>query len=379
MKSSPIYIQIAERIKADWLSNPLDADVRKLPTQEELSESYKVSRSTIVRSLSKLVAEGYLHSQQGSGVYIRNYVGSRSRMDYISLIVPNLHASVIVQVCLGAERRARQLGYQPLLASSDNSVEQEKSLISKHLLAGVKGIALYPVVRDIAEIENDYLNTWDTNIPLVSMDIGYDSWPCNRVHFDNFRLGYDMTRLLIRHGHKNIAFFHISHRTLHNTIMDRGRGWEAAMKEAELDIPETYLNWPGANLEISHLEDDFVSVAQALMNLNPRPDAVICWDDPAAARMINVLLSIGVKVPGEIRVVGFDCYPLVSRLFRPLFPTSKPDFARLGELAVDVLKEAIEAKRTHCSVYYYPVSVLWRDNRSPNEENPEVEITTLSD
>ena len=92
MKSSPIYIQIAERIKADWLSNPLDADVRKLPTQEELSESYKVSRSTIVRSLSKLVAEGYLHSQQGSGVYIRNYVGSRSRMDYISLIVPNLHA-----------------------------------------------------------------------------------------------------------------------------------------------------------------------------------------------------------------------------------------------------------------------------------------------
>ena len=69
MSAIPAYIHIANQIKAECLSRVDSQNDRKLPTQEELAAHFGVSRSTIVRALSKLVAEGYLYSQQGSGVY----------------------------------------------------------------------------------------------------------------------------------------------------------------------------------------------------------------------------------------------------------------------------------------------------------------------
>jgi DNA-binding LacI/PurR family transcriptional regulator len=104
-------------------------------------------------------------------------------------------------------------------------------------------------------------------------------------------------------------------------------------------------------------------LAQSLLNLRPRPDAVIGWEDIASAHLIQALVNLNVNVPEEIRVTGFDCQPLITRLFRPLFPTSKPDFARLGELAVDALARRLDEARVQPRIYYYPVSVLWREPR----------------
>src|SRR5690348_16290207 len=116
MGNVPAYIRVAEEIRSEWLSSADPREGKKLPTQEELAERFGVSRSTIVRSLSKLVAEGYLHSQQGSGVYVADFLPRETGIQCISLIVTNLHAPVVVQACRGVERRARQLGYQVLLA-----------------------------------------------------------------------------------------------------------------------------------------------------------------------------------------------------------------------------------------------------------------------
>src|SRR5579871_6697012 len=119
MGTVPAYIRIADQIKEEWLSDTASQEGEKLPTQEELAERFGVSRATIVRALSRLTAEGRLHSQQGSGVYVAERPQRETAVPCLSLVVPQLNATVIVQACRGVERQAQKMGVQVLLASSE--------------------------------------------------------------------------------------------------------------------------------------------------------------------------------------------------------------------------------------------------------------------
>jgi len=372
VSSIPAYIRIAEQIKAEWVRGESVSEGSKLPTQEELTERFGVSRSTIIRALSKLVAEGCLTSQQGSGFYVAQAPARGNGVRSIGMIVPNLHATVIVATCRGVERRARQLGYQVLLGSSEFGIRHEQELAEQHIQAGAQGLVIYPVTRRAQELETDYLTQWpqqSPTVPIVTVDTGYEEWTCSRVQFDNYRLGYDVTQQLIRHKHRHIAFMHIWPDYLHTSILEREKGWRAAMEEAGLEIPASYHTQPvpstrGFTLptpKFAPTYADYDAFAENLLKLSPRPDALIAWTDIVAAQLTQALNNRGVKVPDEIRITGFDCDPLVTRFFRPLFPTSKPDFVRLGEMAVDTLAGRLSGKWEQPRVTCHSVPVAWRE------------------
>ena len=377
MKSVPAYVRIAAQIQAEWLTGSSAEVGTKLPTQEQLAIRYSVNRSTIIRALSKLISEGYLDSQQGSGIYIAEPQTRESSQRRISMIVPNLHAPVVVAACRGAERRARQLGYQVLLASSEFGLTHEKELVAEHIAAGSSGIVLYPVTRRRDDIASDYLTHWSRPAPIVTIDIGCEEWACSRVQFDNYRAGYDMTQQILQHGRRHIAFLHIDGEYLHSAIKDREQGWRAAMNNAGLKISAGYSAWPIKANEFNHPMPEHIRpsehydiLATSLMSLHPRPDAVITWTDNMAAALIQALNNCGVRVPEDIVVAGFDSEATVSRLFTPLFPTSKPDFVRLGEIAVDTLTGMVDKPRQERRVYFYSVPILWREPEMGTANEP---------
>jgi len=80
--------------------------------------------------------------------------------------------------------------------------------------------------------------------------------------------------------------------------------------------------------------------------------------------IIRALQKMGVSVPEQVRVVGFDDLE-TSRFFQPAFPTSQPDFARLGEIAVEVLDEWLNRRQSTPRTYILSVPVLWREPRAP--------------
>ncbi|MCW3094928.1 MAG: transcriptional regulator, GntR family [Chthonomonadaceae bacterium] len=365
----PAYIRIADQIKAEWFSDVAYPEGKKLPTQEELAVRFGVSRSTIVRTLSRLTAEGYIHSQQGSGAYVAERVPRETAMPCVSLVVPQLNGTVIVPACRGVERQAQKMGFHVLLASSEGRIDREREVVEQHLQGGAKGVVLYPVTRSTKDRECDYLTHLAQRVPIVAMDIVCEEWPCSSVLFDNYRLSYEMTEQLLRHGHRHIAFMHITPTYRHTSIHDRQRGWMAAMQDAGQAIPPSYAGWPGSLFDWgqahTHIDDDNDALAESLLRLDPRPDAVIAWTDVEAARLTQALIHLGMSVPEEIRLTGFDSEPLITRFFRPLFPTSRPDFVRLGELAVEELMRQMSGDIAHPRTYYYPVPVVWREPRTP--------------
>ena len=145
MAGIPPYLRVANLIKAEWFGRSAWPSGTKLPTQEELAIQFGVSRSTVVRALSHLTADGFLYSQQGSGIFVSDMAAPSSTANCISMIVPELGPYVIVSVCKGVEKRARQMGFQVLLASSEYSLLRERQLVEQHTQAGSKGIIIYPV------------------------------------------------------------------------------------------------------------------------------------------------------------------------------------------------------------------------------------------
>lgn len=361
----PTYVLLAERIKAEWISRPDARPGDKLPTQHQLRHLLNASRPTIARALALLEAEGLIESRQGSGIYLRSVLTKESRTRLLSFIASYSHAPLVLRAYYGIERRARQRGYHLLMASSENDIQHEEALIEQHLQAGAQGIILYPVTRWRHQVADDYLRRRWREVPIVIFDIGYEEWERPMVLFDNFRLGYEMTRALLAHGHRHIAFLHLHSDYLHRSIHERRDGWLCAMQDAGIPVPQAYLNWvslPPNALRHENLPAE--EVAHRLIQLSPTPDALIAWEDNTAMPIIRALQKMGVSVPEQVRVVGFDDLE-TSRFFQPAFPTSQPDFARLGEIAVEVLDEWLNRRQSTPRTSILSVPVLWREPRAP--------------
>ncbi len=325
------------------------------------------SVQTRQRVLSMAVEMEYQPNLAARALATGDYLGMENRdsnVPRISLVVPNLSAPVILAVCQGVERQARQRGYQVLLASSEFGLAHEQELAEEHRQAGVKGVILYPVTRHRQEMAHDYIMAWPKDFPLVAIDIACEEWPCFRAQFDNYRLGYDMTMELIRHGHRNIVFMNAEPDRLHSSIHERRAGWQKACNELGFQISKSYDGWPVNMHEFVSFPPDhaeFEDIVKSLLQLSPSPDAVIAWNDVAAVHLTQALINAGIRVPHEIRVTGFDNEPLITRLFRPLFPTSMPDFVHLGEWAVENLIAMIDGTNAPVSAFDLTVPILWRE------------------
>ena len=100
-------------------------------------------------------------------------------------------------------------------------------------------------------------------------------------------------------------------------------------------------------------------LVEMLLRLTPCPDAVIAWDDPAAIALIRALERRGIPVPEKIRVAGFDNYE-AGRFFQPPFPTTAPDFIRMGEAAVELLEEQLNNPPAAPRTLLFSASILNR-------------------
>jgi GntR family transcriptional regulator of arabinose operon len=371
-KRLPTYVLLAERIKAEWISRPDARPGDRLPTQFQLREMLGASRPTVAKALALLAAKGLIESRQGSGVYLRSVPTVSTRTRLVSFIAPRANASLVLRAYYGIERRARQRGYQLLMASSEDDIRHEEELVAQHLQAGAQGIILYPVTRWRHQLAEDYLRRRWQEVPIVLFDIGYEEWGRPLVIFDNYRLGYEMTQALLARGHRNIAFLPLNEDCLHRSIHERRDGWLAAMQDAGVPVPPNYRNWINLSLSL-HVEEALVDpeeVVHRLLQLSPSPDALIAWEDQTAMSLIRALQKVGVAVPEQIRVVGFDDLE-ASRFFQPAFPTSQPDFARLGEIAVDVLDEWLSGRQSAPRTYILSVPVHWRELRTPRRIHPK--------
>jgi DNA-binding LacI/PurR family transcriptional regulator len=148
------------------------------------------------------------------------------------------------------------------------------------------------------------------------------------VDMDNVGGARLATKHLLRLGHRRIA--HLRGPLGSSDASDRQAGYEAAMREAGVEIP------PGYVMEAGYGEREGRNAARELLKVKPRPTAVFTANDMVALGTMQVCEDMGLHVPADVAVVGFDDMP-VCEFTRPRLTSIRQPMQEMGRVAASML------------------------------------------
>jgi LacI family transcriptional regulator len=170
-------------------------------------------------------------------------------------------------------------------------------------------------------------------VPIVAVDPHTGSNRLPNVHADNLAGAMTATEYLIGLGHRRIGF--LAGRPDLESARQREQGFRDALAAAGLPIDAELIRVGEYELETSE------EPARQLLTLDDRPTAIFAANDLSAIQTMHVARSLGLSVPGDVSVIGFDNIP-ESALTEPPLTTIDQSIQEMGHRAVDLLVDLIE-------------------------------------
>ncbi|HKU07158.1 MAG TPA: LacI family DNA-binding transcriptional regulator [Bradyrhizobium sp.] len=251
------------------------------------------TRQTVLRAANKL---GYVHNFM-AGALLRR--GSK----LIALVVPNVSNSVFAETIHGLEEVLSVEGYTLTIGHSGYSREEEERLVRTLLGYGPDGVVLTGfahtrMTRSLLKRAGvPIVETWNTGIKPIDMAVG----------FSNYDAAFQATEYLIGRGRTNLAYAGGTQRDNDRTLA-REAAFRAAVAKARLMVPEELIiSMP---MELS----SGVELARRFAKMISRPNALFAASDVIAAGFILECNRLGIRIPDDIAVVGFDDAPLAETI-----------------------------------------------------------------
>jgi len=258
---------------------------------------------------------------------------------------------------VGAQAEAADLGLN-LLVHTTNRHSLTKELPKMILDGAIAGMLLVGTGADAAT-----LSTFSRYVPrLVLLDQHDETRRFESVLSDGFDGAYQATRYLLSLGHTRIAFFLAESAT--STFRDRLNGYLAALFEEGI-IPRHEMVIGG---EASDDWDLRRKRVEDLLRSPNRPTAVLSANDDYALTVLGVARRLGVQIPEDLSLIGFDDIPFAMHMDPPL-TTIRVDKEMMGRLGVRRLHSRLAAgERPYpepCGRYEVPVALIIRRSCLP--------------
>lgn len=329
----PLHVQVAQIIKAR-IQNGMWRNGEVIPTEKALCAEFDVSRGTIRQALKSIESDGYLWRQQGRGTFVTlrqhdDISGRSTRQKQIAFVVPYVRDSSVSTIFMGFQQVAENAGFTTSFSHVNNDVQQQARTISQLVEQGITGIALYPVdSEDLGPlpelVENGY--------PIVLLDRYLKNLTTDFVMTDHFGGAIRGVRHLLDHGHRQIGFATWLSPSV--SMEHRHIGYQHALRERGITPDPASVCYVEGYPTI-----DLTPLKQFLLNPN-RPTAVFAANDQIAIALYRAAASIGLSVPGDLSVVGFDNLDVAEQLVPRLTTVAQP-FMRIGQMTAEVLLKRI--------------------------------------
>ena len=232
---------------------------------------------------------------------------------------------------IALERLSRALqarGYHILIFMVPNASDQIESTVQELLDYQVDGIVTASVSMSFGLTER----CASSGIPVVMFNRGQDGSGLSTVTSDNLGGGRKVAEFLIAGGHTRIA--HIMGWQGSSTGRDRAFGFRQGMAAAGLA--------PLVEVDGMYAREDAAKATRAMMERPDPPDAIFVGNDHMAFAVMDVLRSeLGLRVPQDVSVVGYDDVPLAAWPAYDLTSLRQP-LNRMVEATVDTLLGQIE-------------------------------------
>lgn len=198
-------------------------------------------------------------------------------------------------------------------------------------VADFDGFVVPPPLADQQFIRN-FLQS--TDMPSVFLSGLPGKGRSRRVYIDDFAAAYEMTEHLLSLGHRRLGFI----RGLESVFEseERERGFMEAHRRAGIEVDKTMI------AQGNFTYDSGLSAATKLLSRADRPTAIFASNDEMALACISVANTLGLAVPGDISVGGFDASPL-SVCVTPSLTSIEQPLAIMADHAVDALAELLNS------------------------------------
>lgn len=246
----------------------------------------------------------------------------------VGVIVPRIDSNFFGSVIRGVEEELNPHGYHVIICQTHENEKRENENIDTLLNAQVDGI-LISTSNTKTEPFNRVLKK---NVPLVFFDRKKTMNGVSSVTINDFEGGYKATKHLIDQGCTRIA--HFSGDRSIEIFKDRFMGYKQALLDYGVKYNPEYVIQTKSNRD-----DGGIAIKELLDMKNP-PDAVFSSSDFAALGAIEVLKSLGVKIPNEFSVVGFSNEPF-TKFMELSISTVDQSPLEMGKMAAKVFLEQV--------------------------------------
>lgn len=234
-----------------------------------------------------------------------------------------------VDIVRGAQSALTEAHQTLLIASSDGNREREAELwrmFRAHRVAGVIYAAMFhrphelgqPAFTDAIVLANCFAEASDRPSIIPDDEGG----------------GYTQAEYLLRRGHRRIALITLIPDIAATQL--RGRGVRRAFGEAGVSFDES-LDLRGMEGPVGREHMIAYGVASELLKRKDRPTAIICGNDAVAMQVFAAAANLGLAIPQDLSVMGFDDLRLISENLYPMLTTVALPYFEIGRKAVALM------------------------------------------
>ena len=271
----------------------------KLPSEHDLMEKFQVSRQTIRQAFSELASEGLIYREQGKGTFSHYNKGAR-RSQIVAVVTTYLSGFVFPGIISGIEEVLSDEGYMMLLCNTNNIKEREAQYLSSVMEHNVAGVIIEPTASSRQNTNGKLLHhIRSKGVKTVFINAGYDDFDSAHVVLDDTKGGYIAAEYLLQLGHKRIAGIF---KTDDKQGLWRKAGYQSAMAAYGAAVDPRLIG----EYETANMYDYPYMFVQSLIRTDDYPTAFFCYNDQCALMVIQAIKDKGLRVPGDISVVGYD-------------------------------------------------------------------------
>ncbi len=358
--SSPLYLEIAQILQGQIESGELQPG-QKLSGERQLAREFGVSPVTMSRALTELAKRGLVNRTPGAGTYVQANVVSR-REQPISQMEIVVDTSPITQPYANHYMGPVMSGVQEIAATHGfgiRFVNDGGELLKPEDIRANQGLLLLGPLADRLEqaIMLSRLR------PVVACGVRWGHAQVTCVDSDNVAAASQVVHYLVRLGHRQLAL--LTSPPNRNDTIDRIAGYQQAVLECGLnDSVDRLLTTNDPSVMGSDSQRQF----DAMMTSRSAPTAIFVTEYTLALQVITRIRALGLHVPNDVSVVGFDDPVSAAYLSPPLTTVHQP-LREMGRRSAELLLEVMEKGPGYYGQELFPCTLMMRSScRSTNHD-----------
>ena len=324
-----------------------EAGVSQSAVSRVFSQTGSASQKTIEKVQKAADKLGYRPN-----ILARSLITGKSRI--IGLLVAYLENYFYPEAVEILSRQLQKQGYHVLIFLASSKEGNLDTIVQELLDYQVDGI----ITASVSMSSDLTKSCQSAGIPVVMFNRIDDNKIAHSVTADNFQGGYEAARYFIETGHQKISY--IAGWEGASTQRDREAGFVKALSESNIKLHSRAIG--------DYDQDKAKQAARELCDTDDRPDAIFVANDHMAFAVMDVIrFELGLSIPDDIAIIGFDDVPPAAWPAYNLTTLRQPA-NQMVEATINTLISQIEEPQSDRNTFILPSPLIIRATTRPHKK-----------